>query len=369
MNCEGESGLLETDRMSVKRWLSRYPGPNHSQANSNPDQTKQLWLSFRYCKVKPVYTVCANHLELSSSAEKREGSVPAARYGASTSVTVASQAATGEEQSHRRLWIGCESSMGVVGGIKAKQATKGVGRAGTMATCSHRILTKHTQTHTSHTPTLVELVSCSLPFRRFTLIRCGNWIHKPMNRGITNGYFAVQICSTFIIRKKSAKYSHGSPPPGSNSQSSSQISVIDMVHVLEELEKLAVKLGQALSKIVVTCSAKSLSIKRMERQTAAVNSSEWATSSSCRRYDAGMGLSFAKSKNRIVDLERGTEEPGTRPPSRRQSHHPSPKSLNKFDTLIVLITPAIISERTTSSRGYVALRLGINAGAPDSGAN
>lgn len=48
----------------------------------------------------------------------------------------------------------------------------------------------------------------------------------------------------------------------------------DMVHMLEELEKLAVELGQALPKIVVTCSAESLSRKRLERDTAGVNSSE-----------------------------------------------------------------------------------------------
>jgi hypothetical protein len=29
--------------------------------------------------------------------------------------------------------------------------------------------------------------------------------------------------------------------------------------------------------------------------------------------DAGAGLTLAKEKNRIVDLERGTEEPGARP--------------------------------------------------------
>ena len=47
----------------------------------------------------------------------------------------------------------------------------------------------------------------------------------------------------------------------------------DMVHMLEELEKLAIEPGQALPKIVATCSAESLSIKRMERDSTAFNSS------------------------------------------------------------------------------------------------
>ena len=130
-----------------------------------------------------------------------------------------------------------------------------------------------------------------------------------------------------------------------------------------------------------------------------------------------MGLSFAKSKNRIVDLERGTEEPGTRPSKsppppqpeilkasgateQQQQHQTSPCAsdhashiktedgaattigpsdtgtdpsapptstpyTSKFDTLILPITAVIISERTTTSRGYVALGLGISAGAPE----
>jgi hypothetical protein len=39
----------------------------------------------------------------------------------------------------------------------------------------------------------------------------------------------------------------------------------------------------------------------------------------------GMGLPFAKSKNCIVDLERGTEEPGTRPS--KSPPPPQPKNL------------------------------------------
>jgi len=99
----------------------------------------------------------------------------------------------------------------------------------------------------------------------------------------------------------------------------------DMVHMLEELEKLAVELGQALPKIVVTCSAESLSMKRMERDAAAVNSSKLLRpppavgDESSVGYDAGTGLSLAKEKNRIVDPERCTEEPGVRPSSESSS--------------------------------------------------
>ena len=92
----------------------------------------------------------------------------------------------------------------------------------------------------------------------------------------------------------------------------------DMVHMLEELEKLAVELGQALPKIVVTCSAESLSMKRMERDAAAVNSSRLLRppalcDESSVGYDAGTGLSLIKEKNHIIRPERGTEGPGARP--------------------------------------------------------
>ncbi len=95
----------------------------------------------------------------------------------------------------------------------------------------------------------------------------------------------------------------------------------DMVHMLEELEKLAVELGQALPRIVVTCSAESLSMKRVVRDAAAVNlSSELLRpppaigDESSVGYDAGTGLSLAKEKHRIrvVDLEHRSEEPGAR---------------------------------------------------------
>jgi hypothetical protein len=94
----------------------------------------------------------------------------------------------------------------------------------------------------------------------------------------------------------------------------------DMVHMLEELEKLAVELGQALPKIVVTCSAESLSMKRMERDAAAVNLSGLLRlhpavgDGSSVEYNAGTGLSLAKEKNRIIDPERYlTKGPGAGP--------------------------------------------------------
>jgi hypothetical protein len=77
-----------------------------------------------------------------------------------------------------------------------------------------------------------------------------------------------------------------------------------MIYMFEELEKLAVELGQALPKIVVTCSAESLSMKRMKRDAAALNSSSHLPppppgptvgNESLVGYDAGTGLSLAPS--------------------------------------------------------------------------
>ena len=87
----------------------------------------------------------------------------------------------------------------------------------------------------------------------------------------------------------------------------------DMVHMLEELEKLANELGQALPRIVVTCSAESLSMMRMERETA-VCSSELLRPPAVGDvgsvgYDAGTGLSLIKEKHRIIDPGHGSEEP------------------------------------------------------------
>lgn len=93
----------------------------------------------------------------------------------------------------------------------------------------------------------------------------------------------------------------------------------DMVQMLEELEKLAVELGQALPKIVVTCSAESLSMRRMERDAATANSLELLRpppavgDESSVRYDVGTGLSLAKEKDSIIIPERtNTEGPGAR---------------------------------------------------------
>jgi len=69
----------------------------------------------------------------------------------------------------------------------------------------------------------------------------------------------------------------------------------DMVRMLEELEKLAVELGQALPRIVVTCSAESLSLKQIERNAAVC--------------DTGIGRSLAKEKCRVVENEQVAEGP------------------------------------------------------------
>ena len=89
----------------------------------------------------------------------------------------------------------------------------------------------------------------------------------------------------------------------------------DMVHMLEELEKLAVELGQALPKIVVTCSAESLSVKRMERDAAAaaaavaVNSSEQLLRPPpAVGYDPSTRLSLAREKHSIIEPGHGSED-------------------------------------------------------------
>ena len=88
----------------------------------------------------------------------------------------------------------------------------------------------------------------------------------------------------------------------------------DMVHMLEELEKLAVELGQALPRIVVTCSAESLEVKRMERDAAAaaavaVNSSEQLLRPPpAVGYDPSTRLSLAREKHSIIDPGHGSED-------------------------------------------------------------
>ncbi|KAI0269499.1 hypothetical protein BGY98DRAFT_305230 [Russula aff. rugulosa BPL654] len=88
-----------------------------------------------------------------------------------------------------------------------------------------------------------------------------------------------------------------------------------------EFEKLAIEvieLGKALPKIVVTFSAESLSMRRMERDTAAVDSSgllhpPTVSDESSVGYDVGKEPPSAKEKSHIIIPGRGTEEPGARP--------------------------------------------------------
>jgi len=73
----------------------------------------------------------------------------------------------------------------------------------------------------------------------------------------------------------------------------------------------------------------------MERDATALSSSELLRPSpavgdeSSVGYDAGTGLSLAKEQNRIIDPERGTEEPSARPsePPSVVVSSPSEKSL------------------------------------------
>jgi hypothetical protein len=87
----------------------------------------------------------------------------------------------------------------------------------------------------------------------------------------------------------------------------------DMVHMLEELEKLAIELGEALPRIVVTCSAESLSLKRMNLDTT-VKSSELLrpppTVNEPPKDDASSSRrSLAKEKCRLVEPQQACEEP------------------------------------------------------------
>jgi hypothetical protein len=90
----------------------------------------------------------------------------------------------------------------------------------------------------------------------------------------------------------------------------------DMVHMLEELEKLAFELGQALPRIVVTCSAESLSLRRMELEATAKSSEllrppPTANGPSEEVDASGSGHSLAKEKSRLVEPEQvcDAEEP------------------------------------------------------------
>src|SRR5712671_2731165 len=98
----------------------------------------------------------------------------------------------------------------------------------------------------------------------------------------------------------------------------------DMAHMLEELEKLAVELGQALPRIVVTCSAESLSLKRRERDVS-FNSSELlrpppaVDDESLIGCDSGRARrrSLAQEKRHLAEPEHVSDEPTrlSEPPS------------------------------------------------------
>jgi len=96
----------------------------------------------------------------------------------------------------------------------------------------------------------------------------------------------------------------------------------DMVHMLEELEKLAVELGQALPRIVVTCSTESISLKRMERN-GIVNSSSLlrpppaVDDENLGGTDTGTERSLIKEKRRLVEKQQVSEG------SQRSSELPS----------------------------------------------
>ena len=78
----------------------------------------------------------------------------------------------------------------------------------------------------------------------------------------------------------------------------------DMVSMLEELEKLALELGQALPRIVVTCSAESLSSKRAALTSSAAGSAELLQPPPPTDVNAiGGGYSLAKEKSRLVERE------------------------------------------------------------------
>ena len=88
----------------------------------------------------------------------------------------------------------------------------------------------------------------------------------------------------------------------------------DMVHMLEEVEKLAVELGQVLPRIVVTCSAESLSLKRIERN-GVVNSLSLLRpppavgDEKLGGGDGGTGRSLVKEKRRSVERDQVSKGP------------------------------------------------------------
>ena len=84
--------------------------------------------------------------------------------------------------------------------------------------------------------------------------------------------------------------------------------------MLEELEKLAVELGQALPRIVVTCSTESISLKRMERNGIVDSSSllrppPAVDDENLGGGDTGTERSLIKEKRRLVEKQQVSEGP------------------------------------------------------------
>ena len=73
--------------------------------------------------------------------------------------------------------------------------------------------------------------------------------------------------------------------------------------MLEELEKLALELGQALPRIVVTCSAESLSSRRTALTNSVAGSAELLHPPPATVNAIGGGCSLAKEKCRLVEFE------------------------------------------------------------------
>jgi hypothetical protein len=102
----------------------------------------------------------------------------------------------------------------------------------------------------------------------------------------------------------------------------------DMVSMLEELEKLALELGQALPRIVVTCSAESLSSKRAAMTRSRRRIGGTASSSPSDDVNAiGGGYSLAKEKCRLVEPEASEIQRNPSPPSSIMVSSPSEQSL------------------------------------------
>jgi hypothetical protein len=99
----------------------------------------------------------------------------------------------------------------------------------------------------------------------------------------------------------------------------------DMVSMLEELEKLALELGQALPRIVVTCSAESLSSKKAAMPDPVTESAELLHPPPTTVNAIDGGYSLAKEKCRLVEPEPAKST--TSPPSSIILSSPSEQSL------------------------------------------